>query len=176
MSESEDWYTKYKTMKRNLEEIRKIRIDGPKQDAEFLNQVIEQHERKHQEHLEEIEKQKEMIDNQIQEIEQKKVDCQKLQKKISDLRFQLGRKNGIIRTLVKYDTLRILMKKPEVFYVEILTETRPSFYLIKEKGELIYSPETGFPVDCPRWMRTKQTVEMSQLDQMCRDFENYFWR
>ena len=175
MSEGEDWYSKYKSMKKNLDEIIKIRVDGPKQDSAHLQQIIAQHEQKHKEHLDEIRQQMEILDDQKQEIENKKDNCKMLEKKIKELKLNLGQKNGIIRTLIKYDIFKVLMRKPEIYSVTILVESAPTFFLIKEKGELIYSPGSGFPRDCPKWMKEKLTVELNKLDRMCRDFQNFFF-
>ena len=97
-----------------------------------------------------------MADDQIHEIEVKKQECNKIQRKISELWSKLGRKDDVIKILIKYDTLKFEMQRRDLYFVEICVDSFSSFWRVKEKGQLIYSLQNTSPTDAPRWMTQRQ--------------------
>ena len=175
MSEDGDWYNKYKSIKKNLEELKKIRVDAVRQDINDISEKISKHAETHQNLMNEISAQKEMIQKQNEKYDRIESECKKLTEAIRKLQFELGRNDSIIRALVSFDFLKVIVQKEGMYAVQIQATCYPTFYLLREKGAIRYIPGDDFPQDFPSWMRAESTITTSQLKSMCSEFEKYFF-
>ena len=103
-SENEiNWKEKYISLKKKLKELRNIRIDSPKKDAEDLRKKIAEHQKVHEISVNELRQQNQELKLAILDIETASKDAKKLEEHIQKIKEYIKRKDYVIYCFSEYN-------------------------------------------------------------------------
>ena len=177
MTDSIDWSEKCRQMEYNLKKLKKIRIDGPERDAIALEEQINLYKSKSAEIVEDIENEKEQLDNYLDENKKIQDKIQSLQNEIRKLQKYLSQ-DVILSVLTRYPLFNVRMVDIVTYRIRLdIPDTTIEFSLEKKKGEIIYTPGTGISKEAPSSIKTAKALSREGLEQLCNDYQKYisYW-
>lgn len=95
-----EWYAKYKSLKSKFKELKNIRIESVKADADDLSLKIEEHKKVHEISIKELNQQNSDLRESIQDIEVARKDIQRLKESISSIRQKLKNYDMILKEFI----------------------------------------------------------------------------
>jgi hypothetical protein len=167
-ADSTNWFQIYKSMKRKYRDLQKVRVAAVAQDIQTIRNRISEHQRFHDEKVNEINEHTEVMRRTIDTTKTMKSEIRRLQVSVDTIKRSLKAQDSVLSIILKYHCFQVSVLRPSTYQVACGRQNEFLFRLVKDQ-DIHYHP-----IKVPHWtslppeLALELRLRLSDLDDLCR--------
>ena len=162
-----DWESKYRIMKKKLNDLKDLRHDSVRVDLIDLKKKIEEHRKIHEMSVHELRQQNSQLEQNINELKHLRNDLDRKSSIISNLKKEISFKDLTLKIILQYPLIRVINCNKNKYEISTSGNQTLLFTLLKE-NEYTYSPQR-LPnwISIPQFLKDTITFDLNKLSDFC---------
>jgi hypothetical protein len=172
ISDSTDWYSKYKSIKRKFKDMYALRIASVQDDMNIVMERTNEHRRVHAEAVADIREEAVEFRQMIDDAARMKHEIKRMQENIAQIKRSIRCRDSVLNILLEFKSLHVVLVEPGAYKVKCGPGDRIEFGLVKDT-DIIYRPiSISKNISLPSIMFSDFSMALSQLPKFCGQLDS----